>query len=83
MSPETSKLGKVEIKDGVREVFYFAKKNGLQHYLVGAVCDGNSANQEATQWLLQNDYACEANPFCAQQIDYMVEGSSNIGRSVT
>jgi len=53
MSPEISKLGKDEIKDGVREVFYFAKHNGLQYYLVAAVCDGNSANQEATQWLLE------------------------------
>jgi len=52
MSPEISKLGKVEIKDGVREVYYFAKRNGLQHHLVGAVSDGNAANQDAIQWLL-------------------------------
>jgi len=46
MSPEIGKLGKMKIKDGVREVFYFAK-SGLQHQLVGAVSESNAANQDA------------------------------------
>jgi len=53
MSPAIGKLGKMVIKDGVREAYYFAKKNGLQYHLVGAVNDGNAANQDAIQWLLQ------------------------------
>ncbi|XP_070851623.1 uncharacterized protein [Drosophila suzukii] len=53
MSTEIGKIGSVDIKNGVREAFYFAKRNGLQHHLVGAVSDGNAANQDAIQWLLQ------------------------------